>query len=330
MQMLFLIANDISIKGGSMKRFFGVAFLWSFLLCFSSSSNAETFTCLACHSAIKGKVRTEAGILIDLNVDGEKYSESVHGGFDCVACHKQFGSNPHGSAKIADAPKGIASLASKMSHKAKVDPVALAACSECHSNIYKSWQDSVHGSNILQKKQTDGPSCIDCHGSPHYIRPKNTRLSSVNKWNVVKTCGECHEKEDLAERYGFGTHILERYYESFHGKKYTIGHTNAPTCVDCHRYHDVKKWEDPMSPVAWNNRTETCGRCHKGATKKFVAAITHKPIGKDNPIPYYFEKGLIVLLLSVFIFITGHVILEVISEIRDKVLRKEKKEGHHE
>lgn len=330
MQMLFLIANDISIKGGCMKRFLGVAFLWSFLLCFSSSSGAETFTCLACHSAIKGKVRTETGILIDLNVDGEKYSESVHGGFDCVACHKRFGSNPHGSAKISDAPNGIASLASKMSHKAKVDPVALAACSECHSNIYKLWQDSVHGSNILQKKQIDGPSCIDCHGSPHYIRPKNTRLSSVNKWNVVKTCGECHDKKDLAERYGFGTHILERYYESFHGKKYIIGHTNAPTCVDCHRYHDVKKWEDPMSPVAWNNRIETCGKCHKGATKKFVAAITHKPIGKDNPIPYYSEKGLIVLLLSVFIFITGHVILEVISEIRDKVLRKEKKEGHHE
>ncbi len=313
-----------------MKKSFGLAFLWFFLLCFSSSSAAETFTCLACHNAIKGKLRTETGILIDLNVDGEKYSESVHGGFDCVSCHKQFSSNPHSPSKIATAPKDIASLASKLSHKAKVDPVALAACSECHGDVYKSWIESVHGNNIIQKRSADGPSCIDCHGSPHYIMPRNSGASSVNKANVVKTCGECHEKEDLANKYGFGTHILERYYESFHGKKYIIGHPNAPTCVDCHKYHDVRNWEDPKSPVALENRTETCGRCHKGATKKFVTAITHKPIGKENPVPYYFEKGLIILLLSVFIFITGHVILEVISEIRDRVLRKEEKEGHHE
>ena len=133
----------------------------------------------------------------------------------------------------------------------------------------------------------------------------------------------------MAKKYNFGTHILERYYESFHGKKYILGHQNAPVCTDCHSYHDVKQWEDPMSPVAWDNRTETCGKCHKGATKKFVTAITHKPIGKDNPIPYYFAKGLTVLLVSVFLFIVGHVILEAFAEIRDRVFRK-KKEEHHE
>jgi hypothetical protein len=81
--------------------------------------------------------------------------------------------------------------------------------------------------------------------------------------------------------------------------------------------------------VAWDNRTLTCGKCHKGATKKFVTAITHKPVGRDNPIPYFFEKGLIVLLLSVFAFTVSHVILEAFSEIRDRVLRK-RKEEHHE
>lgn len=328
--LLFLIAISLrGFLGGRMKRVFLLALLWIPLLCFTYSASAETFTCLACHSVIKGKIRTEGDILIDVNVDGEKYSQSVHGGFDCIACHKQFGSNPHEPAKITNVSKDIASLASKLTHKAKVDTVALAACSECHGDIYKAWQHSIHGSNIINKKQSDGASCIDCHGSPHYIRTKNTTASPVNRKNIVKTCGECHEREDLAKKYGFGTHILDRYYESFHGKKYVIGHPNAPTCVDCHNSHDVRKWDDPMSPVAWDNRTETCGKCHKGATKKFVTAITHKPIGKDNPVPYYFEKGLILLLLSVFVFIVGHVILEAISEIRDKVLRKGK-EGHHE
>ena len=311
-----------------MKRFFIIASLVIPLLCFAGPAAAETFTCLACHSAMQGKVRTEGNAMIDINVDADRYAKSVHGGFDCVTCHKQFQSNPHQEAKSGDVPKDIAALAGKISRKAKVDSVALAACMECHGDVYTAWQESVHGKNVMSNKQPDGAVCTDCHGSPHYITPKATAASHVNRKNIVKTCGECHEKEELARKYNFGTHIIERYEESFHGKKYILGHQNAPTCVSCHNSHDVRKWDDPKSPVAWTNRTETCGKCHDGATKKFVTAITHKPIGKDNPIPYYFEKGLIVLLLSTFLFIVSHVILEALSEIRDKVLRKGKEEHH--
>ncbi|MEW6117881.1 MAG: hypothetical protein AB1553_13440 [Nitrospirota bacterium] len=312
-----------------MRRFLIAALLWVPLVCFASSASADTFTCLACHSAMKGKIRTEKDVIVDVHVDSERYAGSVHGGFDCITCHKQFHSNPHQAVKVGSVPPAIAALASRISQKAKVDPVALAACSECHGDVYKAWEDSVHGKNIIAKKQTDGAACLDCHGSPHYITPKNTKTSLVNRNHIVETCGECHNKEEIAKKYNLGTHIVERYEESFHGKKYVIGHQNAPTCVSCHGAHDVRKWDDPKSPVAWDNRQETCGKCHKGATKKFVAAITHKPYGKGNPVPYYFEKGLIVLLLGVFAFITGHVILEAIAEIRDKVLRKGK-EGHHE
>lgn len=309
-----------------MKRLLFVVSLWLPLLCFTYSASAETFTCLACHSAMKGNIRTEKGALIDVNVDGDQYAASVHGGFDCIMCHKQFGSNPHEPAKLVDVPKNIAALASKLSHKAKVDPIALAACVECHDTVYQSVLESVHGKNVVEKKQSDGAMCVDCHGSPHYIKKKDSPASHINKKNLVKTCGECHEKEELAKKYNFSTEILEKYKESFHGKKYTLGHANAPTCVDCHNSHDIRKWDDPKSPVVMANRTTTCGKCHKGATPKFVAAITHKPYG---PIPYWFEKGLIVLLLGVFTFIVGHVILEAFAEIRDKVLNKGK-EGHDE
>lgn len=312
-----------------MKKILLTVFLWFPLLCFASSASADTFSCLACHSAMKGKIRLEKGVLIDVNVDSERYAAAVHGGFDCLACHKEFSGNPHEPTKIANIPKNISELANKISHKAKADPVALAACIECHEDAYKSWSASVHGKNVIDDKQSDGAVCTDCHGSPHYITPSNTETSHVNKRNVVKTCGECHENPALAKKYDFGTHILERYYESFHGKKYILGHQNAPTCVNCHRYHDVKKWDDPKSPVAWDNRMETCGKCHSDATRKFVAAITHKPIGKDNPIPYYSQKGLIVLTMSVFVFIIMHVALDLYSDIRDKVFRK-KEEGHHE
>ena len=311
-----------------MKRVLALAFLLFPLLCLANTATAETFTCLACHSAMKGKVRAEGNVLVDVNVDSEKFSKSVHGGFDCIACHKQFQSNPHEPGKSGNVPKDIADLAGKVSRKAKVDSVALASCSECHADIYKAWQESVHGKNVMYGKQPDGATCLDCHGSPHYITPKGAATSHVNRKNIVKTCGECHEKEDISKKYNLSTQIMERYEESFHGKKYILGHPNAPTCISCHGSHDIRKWDDPKSPVAWDNRPATCGKCHPGATKKFVAAITHKPYGKDNPIPYWFEKGLIVLLLSVFAFIVGHVILEAFSEIRDKVLKKE--DHHHE
>src|SRR5208283_5339580 len=292
-----------------MRRLLAIAFLWFLLVSLAGPASADTFTCLACHSAMKGKIRTDGNVLIDVNVDSEKYESSVHGGFDCIICHKQFQSNPHEATKIGNVSQNIAALAGKLSPKAKVDPVALAACTECHSEVYKDWQESVHGNNIIDKRQADGADCLDCHGSPHYITPKNTLSSMVNRKNVVKTCGDCHENEHLAKKYNLGSSIIERYYESFHGKKYALGHPTVPTCVSCHKSHAIKKWDDPASPVAWENRTVTCG--------------------KDNPIPYYFQKGLILLLFGVFAFIVSHVFLEVFSEIRDKVFRKEKEE-HHE
>lgn len=310
-----------------MRRFPAVALVLLALLFLAGRAQADTFACLACHSAMKGTVKTEKGALVEVNVDGTRYAASVHGDFDCVSCHKQFISNPHAPA-TGEVSSAISALVNKLSQKAKVDPVAQAACSECHPDVYTAWQQSVHGRNIIEKRQTDGPLCTDCHGSPHYIQPKAASASPVNRANVVETCGKCHEKAELAKKYDFSTHILDRYYESFHGKKYVVGHQNAPTCVSCHGAHGVQQWEDPKSPVAWENRQATCGTCHPGATKKFVTAITHKPIGKDNPIPYYFEKGLIVLLLGVFSFITGHVVLEVYSELRDKVFRKGKENRH--
>jgi hypothetical protein len=289
--------------------------------------HAETFTCFACHSAMKGKIKTEKGILIEVNVDEERFSKSVHGMIGCTTCHKAFKDNPH------DAPKGevskeIADLASRISSKALKDPVAYAACSECHGEIYKAVLDSAHGKNIIEKRQTDGAFCIDCHGSPHYIMPSKSKESTVNHWKVVETCGGCHEKEEIAKKYNLGTHIVERYEESFHGRKHKLGHPEAPTCVDCHGSHPIKKWDDPASLVSWEKRVQTCGRCHPGATKKFVTAITHKPLGKDNPIPYYGEKGLILLTMGTFAFIVSHVLLSAFSEIRDRLLRKEKEESH--
>lgn len=310
-----------------MSRALVIALLIVPLIGFAQIASAESFTCLACHGAMKGKIKTDKGSFIEVNIDEERFSKSVHGGIECTVCHKTFKDNPHEAPK-GEVPKNVSELASLVSPKAKIDPVAYAACSECHGDIYTQVSESIHGKNIMEKKQPDGALCGDCHGSPHYIVPAKSKASLVNKWNVVKTCGECHDNAAIAKKYNMGTHIIEKYEESFHGKKHKLGHAGVPTCVDCHGAHGIKKWDDPASPVSWEKRTVMCGKCHPGANKKFVASITHKPLGKDNPIPYYAEKGLIILTVSTIGFVILHVFLEAYADIRDRVFRKGKEDSH--
>ncbi len=303
--------------------------LVSLLLLFASflfqpaDAAPDAAVCLTCHAAMQGTIEKEKGVLVNLHIDQEKFSQSVHGAFDCVECHMAFGNQPHQPpASKVDRP--VAELAELISAKSKVDPVAQAACVKCHEDIYKDYKASVHGKSVISKKSGDGPVCTSCHGSPHEIQPKTSTQSRVNHFNVVKTCGACHEDKALTEKYKFSPLVMERYLESFHGRKLALGHTGAPSCASCHGAHDVKSQKDPASPVVGENKIKTCSKCHPGATPKFVAAITHQAL---HPIAHYAEIGLIILTISVFIFIIVHVVLDIFAEIRDRLFRKG---GSHE
>lgn len=282
--------------------------LFTLVLVPPADAAADAATCLGCHDSMEGAV----------NVNQEKYSQSIHGSFDCVTCHMTLkGAQHEGLAGKAD--KATLELAAAISSKSKIDPVAQAACAQCHPDVYDAYKASVHGRNVIVKKSSDGPVCTSCHGTPHYIQPKSSKDSPVNHFNVVKTCGTCHEEKELAEKYGFSPLVMERYLESFHGRKLKVGHPNAPSCVNCHGAHDIKNVKDPSSPVYGANKIKTCGKCHKGATKKFVAAITHQPL---HPIAHFTELALIVLTISVFVFICVHVLLDIFADVRDRLFRK--------
>ncbi len=285
-------------------------------------SAQESANCLACHSSMKGRIKTIGGNLIELNVDSEKFQSSVHGALACTDCHMKFTDNPH-SSPGASVPQEILSLSSKIAKKYPVDPVAAAACSKCHGEIYQKVLTSVHGRNIVEKHQTDGALCIDCHGSPHYIVPAKNAESKISRGQQVETCGKCHGNKQIIEKYKLEENVMDSFKESFHGRKLLLGHTKVPVCTSCHNSHDIMSKNDPASPVFGNNRLKTCGKCHKGANEKFIPAITHKLPG---PIPHYTEKALIFLVLGVFTFIISHVLLEAFSDIRDSIFRK----GGHE
>jgi hypothetical protein len=284
--------------------------LFTFLMISPAHAAADAATCLGCHGSMEG----------DLNVDQEKYSKSVHGSFDCVTCHMALKGDQHQGLGGAAPDKAVKDIAARLTSVSKVDPIAQAACVGCHPDIYAKYEDSIHGKNVMVKRSEDGPVCTSCHGIPHYIEARPSMASKVYLFNVVLTCGKCHEEKKMSEKYGLSPLVMERYLESFHGRKLKLGHPGAPSCASCHGAHDIKDVKDPSSPVGTvENKMKTCGKCHKGATAKFVAAITHQPL---HPVAHFAEIGLIILTLGTFVFIIVHVLLDIYADIRDRLFRK--------
>jgi hypothetical protein len=298
--------------------FLTASFIFLSFLIANQAYSGEAAKCLGCHNAMKGRIKSSGGINIELNVDTERFNASVHSSLSCTDCHLRFSYNPHASPTDS-VPFSVLAVSSKISSKYFVDPVAAAACSICHGDIYSKVLGSVHGKNIIEKKENDGALCLDCHGSPHYIISSDDPNSKISRENHVETCGKCHADKKIIKKYNLEENVMENFRESFHGKKLHIGHTGAPVCSSCHNAHDIKSKDNPASPVYGMNKLKTCSKCHEGANEKFIPAITHKPPG---PIPHYAEIGLILLTMGVIAFVVLHVLLEAFSDIRDAIFRK--------
>jgi nitrate/TMAO reductase-like tetraheme cytochrome c subunit len=305
------------------EKLFAVAAPLLFLLLMFPVSvfSEESADCISCHGSMKGRIKSQNGVLIELHVDADKFKASVHGTLTCAECHARFAGTAHASAGKS-LPSNLLSLSSQLSSKFRVDAIAGAACIACHEETYQQVLSSVHGKNIIEKKQSDGALCIDCHGSPHYITKVKDGNSPMSRKYQVETCLHCHADKSIINKYNLEENVMDSFKESFHGRKLHLGHTRAPSCASCHNAHDIKTKTDPASPVFGKNKLETCGKCHKGANEKFVQAITHK---RPGPIPHYGEKLLILLTIGTFAFIVLHVLLEVFADIREAVFRK--KEG---
>jgi predicted CXXCH cytochrome family protein len=322
------MGSKLSGKGENMSHRSGVLTFVLFLLVILLPRGdlcADNLSCLICHGELKGNYVTQKGVTTSLHVDGEKFAASVHGDLDCTFCHLKYQDNPHESA-AGEVDESILKISKAIAAKSPVDPIAQAACTQCHEEIYAQVKQSVHGKNIFEKKESDAALCVDCHGSPHEIVPVGEGgghgeaiQSAVAYERIVTTCGKCHEKKSVSLKYGFSTKIIDRYNESFHGKKYHLGGRNLPVCTTCHGSHDVRSQKDPEAMVNGEKKVALCGQCHAGANAKFVAAITHKPLGKDNPIPYYAEKGLILLTFTVISGCALHILLDIFALVRTTV-----------
>ncbi len=238
-----------------------------------SHSAHQGLPCDACH--------TDRG-----SVDLTK--EPVHQGVDpnfrpgsdpCRQCHteasRQYQLHGRLSAGSEDTPEcadchGDHDILPSAAKHSRTHPANLpATCGRCHQDIdlttkyeilyakaIEVYQSSVHG------RATKGgiyvaATCNDCHsssGTAHRILSPGHPESSINHFNIPKTCGRCHRS------------VEEDFWEGIHGKLVQRGQTQAPVCTNCHGEHGIISPRDPRSPVSPTRvAQDTCAPCHESA-----------------------------------------------------------------
>ncbi len=116
-------------------------------------------------------------------------------------------------------------------------------------SFIRAYENSVHGKALLGGN-SKAANCIDCHSS-HLVIKSTDENSPVSKFQVVKTCGKCHEKE------------AKEFEESIHGVALSRRNIDAPSCTDCHGEHNILNPDDPRAPVSFRNvSVQVCSPCH--------------------------------------------------------------------
>ncbi|MEW5794779.1 MAG: cytochrome b/b6 domain-containing protein [Candidatus Zixiibacteriota bacterium] len=253
----------------------------------------ETASCLTCHDTetLRGKDHDLTALLdasahagfdcVDCHAEITEipHQDSVPA-VNCGTCHTTEAAvyDRHGRVPVGTDPDipGCAGchgnhdiLPSSDRHSRTSAENLPNTCGSCHENIdlttkheilygeaIAAFKSSVHGRAI-----TGGvllaASCNDCHsanGSAHKIYAPNNPHSTINHFNIPRTCGKCHSS------------VEDEFWEGTHGKLVARGEVDAPVCTNCHGEHGIIATSDPRSPVSPTRVAEaTCSPCHESA-----------------------------------------------------------------
>jgi len=200
---------------------------------FAHSNHAAALECSSCHTDVHSPQKKETLV--------EK----------CQTCHSDQTTEVKESIHFTS-DKGPTCVDCHSSHEVKT--VNSENCLTCHgekefvlNNIKDEklefvlkYTESIHGKLI---------ECNDCHTGHKIFRSKLPK-SSVNRQNLMATCGQCHET------------IAKDYSKSEHGIALKSGFEYAPSCIDCHGEHSIRQITDSESPVSRQHEIEVCLRCH--------------------------------------------------------------------
>jgi formate dehydrogenase gamma subunit len=262
--------------------------------------------CLDCHSD-RDLVKTNAaGRAVSLFVDTSILRASAHGTNTCQQCHSDlttrhpddnvaakpvncavchprhsetFGASVHGVALLAGNPAAPTCKDCHGTHNVLPPPDPASplnyrhinqTCGGCHEAEAADVMASVHG-RATARGRPEGATCIDCHNE-HQIEQLRTNATLRIS---VDVCSRCHASERINTRFNLPRDRVETFFSSYHGLASRFGSPVAANCASCHGYHLVLPSSDERSAIHPNNLVTTCGRCHPGATEKFVTGRIH-------------------------------------------------------
>jgi hypothetical protein len=212
--------------------------------------------CLVCHGdpgAARGDGRSVA-------LDAGRFAASVHGqlGLSCVDCHADL-------------------AAAELPH---AETLARVDCSTCHDTAAAAYAKSVHAA-AQAAGRADAATCASCH-TAHEILPAKDPNSTTYHLNLPQTCGKCHGAQAQAAKVPGGD-VLAQFQDSIHGKALSrSGLLVAPSCASCHGAHDILARSAAESRVNRGNVPRTCGTCHEGVERVFLASIHGQEFTKGN------------------------------------------------
>ena len=226
---------------------------------FSSVFAQSNETCMDCHEDEDMTAFIKDTVEISAYIDLEVYENSIHGDMDCIDCHADI-----------DDPED---------HNEDLEKVN---CADCHEDEQAEFSTSIHAL-AMEEDHIEGAECKDCHGK-HNILPSDDENSMTYKLNIEFTCGECHTKPEVLKQLGIrGEGPVKAYHGSVHDKiLHENPEKNAPTCINCHDYHNVLRKTNPNCTFAKNQVPETCGQCHEKILDEYKQSIHWKAVKRGH------------------------------------------------
>lgn len=174
-----------------------------------------------------------------------------------------------------------------------------APCESCHKATAKEMVQSVHGIPYLTSKgvsieEADKiTNCLTCHNKHGKDDPEASNLP-LQKGKDVKLCGNCHLQEQAF------------YFDSYHGRHFSLNKVNIPTCTYCHVGHEIPL-NNPRSFLYPENVGKICAGCHGGSEQGKIVMATNLSTPFTGGTLY--GQDVYKLALSIKIFYTGLTLL---------------------
>ncbi|MDE1920001.1 MAG: hypothetical protein KGJ09_01125 [Candidatus Omnitrophica bacterium] len=261
------------------------------------------FVCGSCHS--EGKPVSQQRQIPEKHIL-ENYSDSMHGeallkkGLNvtatCASCHRA-----HDILPFTDPRSSIA--------RANI----VKTCLQCHSQIERVHRKIINGKLWEKNPQVipvcvdchqphkirrvyypmgeANQDCLTCHGKKTIVSSKDHRSLFIDEQqfngsvHAKVACAQCHTQvsashtrpcETITKRVDCSichSQQVAAYRRGTHGKLWSQGNPNAPSCRVCHGTHGILSHKDIRSPTYPTNIPALCARCHREGHK---AAVLYK------------------------------------------------------